>query len=162
MTKAVPAPAVFKAPALAHFLHKFGPILTFIVALTAALGSLYFSEIRLFIPCKLCWYQRILMYPIVPVSLVGAIKKDEYLPYYVLPLSLMGISVSIYHYLLENRIIPEGDGCTATGVSCVNPPWVAAGFITIAFLALIAFLIINLTMVGTLWANDQVAREEEE
>ncbi len=36
-----------------------------IVSLTATLGSLYFSEIRKFIPCELCWYQRIMMYPLV-------------------------------------------------------------------------------------------------
>ena len=35
------------------------------VSLIATLGSLYFSEVRNYIPCEMCWYQRILMYPIL-------------------------------------------------------------------------------------------------
>ena len=48
----------------------------FIVSLIAILGSLYFSEIRLYEPCEMCWYQRILMYPLVLLSFIGLIKND--------------------------------------------------------------------------------------
>src|SRR5688572_18615670 len=41
--------------------------LAFGVALVATVGSLYLSEVANFTPCKLCWYQRIAMYPMVPV-----------------------------------------------------------------------------------------------
>ncbi|MEG0381222.1 MAG: disulfide bond formation protein B, partial [Kurthia sp.] len=40
-------------------------LMIWVVALMATLGSLYFSEIRGYEPCELCWYQRIIMYPIV-------------------------------------------------------------------------------------------------
>ena len=59
------------------------------LALVAMAGSLYYSEVAGFIPCRLCWYQRILMYPLVAVTLVGALRRDDYLPGYVLPLSLL-------------------------------------------------------------------------
>src|SRR5690606_33844852 len=45
-------------------------------SLVATLGSLYFSEVRGFEPCTLCWYQRILMYPIVLISGVALFQKN--------------------------------------------------------------------------------------
>ncbi|MEM7737254.1 MAG: disulfide bond formation protein B, partial [Deinococcota bacterium] len=36
--------------------------MAWLIALVATAGSLYFSEVRNFIPCTFCWYQRILMY----------------------------------------------------------------------------------------------------
>ena len=73
---------------LSEFLEDYGGWLAFIIALAATLGSLYYSEIAGFIPCRLCWYQRILMYPLVAVTFVGALRRDDFLPSYVLPLSI--------------------------------------------------------------------------
>ena len=42
----------------------------------AMFGSLYFSEIRQFEPCELCWYQRILMYPMVVILGIATFKND--------------------------------------------------------------------------------------
>lgn len=39
--------------------------LAWLVAIIATGGSLYMSEILLWEPCKLCWVQRIFMYPLV-------------------------------------------------------------------------------------------------
>jgi len=80
-----------KSEQLKTFMQNYGAHLAFAVALTAMLGSLYFSEIARFIPCTLCWYQRILMYPLTVIILVGIIERDEFLPKYVLPLSIIGI-----------------------------------------------------------------------
>ena len=73
---------------------QYGAYLALVPALVALLGSLYYSEIAGFVPCTLCWYQRILMYPLTLISLVGIIKQDEYLPNYVLPFSVIGIGGS--------------------------------------------------------------------
>src|SRR3972149_9230839 len=48
---------------------------SFIVALTATSGILYFSEVAGFTPCILCWYQRIFMYPLVLVLGAALVKK---------------------------------------------------------------------------------------
>ena len=50
--------------------------LAFLVAATCMLGSLYFSEVADFVPCRLCWFQRIAMYPLSAVLLVGALRRD--------------------------------------------------------------------------------------
>jgi len=64
--------------------------LAWLVAVIATLGSLYFSEVRGFIPCELCWYQRILMYPLAVILGVAAFVEDDKCKRYVLPLSVLG------------------------------------------------------------------------
>ncbi len=70
-------------------------------AAAATAGSLYFSEIAHLPPCVLCWYQRILMYPLVLIIAVGILRKDKSLPFYVLPLSILGGGIAFYQYLLQ-------------------------------------------------------------
>lgn len=131
-----------------NFWQKYGAYLAFAVALTAMLGSLYYSEIAGFVPCTLCWYQRILMYPLSLIILVGIVKQDEYLPNYVLPFSVIGIGVSTYHYLIQQGILAHPATCSI-GIPC-NLSYVNYfGFITIPFLALIAFTLITVIMTAT-------------
>lgn len=136
---------------IATFFQSYGGFLALIVAMTAMLGSLYFSEIAGFIPCTLCWYQRILMYPLVLITVIGSIKQDEYLPTYVLPLSIIGIGVSGYHVLLQNGVFSSPGAC-AIGVPC-NASYVNyLGFITIPVMALTAFTLITVVMALTHWS----------
>lgn len=118
-----------------------------IVAWTATLGSLYFSEIRHFIPCTLCWYQRILMYPLAIILLIGIIRRDQGIAYYVLPFSSVGILVSSYHYLHQKTdLFSDSTACTS-GVPC-TATWINwFGIVTIPFLALLTFIIITLAMI---------------
>ncbi|MFD1130577.1 disulfide oxidoreductase [Paenibacillus provencensis] len=123
--------------------------LAWIVAVTATLGSLYFSEIRGFIPCELCWYQRILMYPLSILLGISAFYNDRNIKKYVLPLSILGACISLFHYLQQKlpgfaSIKP----CTS-GVPC-NIQYIDwLNFITIPFLALIAFTFISLLLILT-------------
>ncbi|MCO6451049.1 MAG: disulfide bond formation protein B [Caldilineales bacterium] len=134
-----------------------------IAAWTAMLGSLYFSEVAGFIPCTLCWYQRILMYPLSVIILVGILRKDDGLPLYVLPFSVFGIFVSSYHYLLQKTDLFEGGiKACSSGVPC-SGIWINwLGFITIPFLALTAFLIITIAMVVFLTGSHDEEIEDEE
>lgn len=114
-----------------------------LVAWVATLGSLYFSEIAGFVPCTLCWYQRVLMYPLSLVLAIGLIRRDENLPILVLPISLLGLGFATYHYLLEKTDIFGTATVCQMGVSCVIP-WINwFGFITIPFLSLVGFLMIT-------------------
>ncbi|MCO5183686.1 MAG: disulfide oxidoreductase [Anaerolineae bacterium] len=134
------------------FISKYGVALASIVALAATLGSLYFSEVRHFVPCTLCWYQRILMYPLVIITLVGMITQDDLVPNYVLPFSVIGIGVSTYHYLMQLGYITSGTAC-AVGVPCSGRYINWLGFVTIPFLALTAFVLITVLMVLVLRAH---------
>ena len=39
----------------------------FLIALAATLGALFIGEVLGQMPCTLCWYQRIAMFPLVPI-----------------------------------------------------------------------------------------------
>ena len=138
---------------LVPFLQHYGAYFAFGQALVAMLGSLYFSEVAHFIPCTLCWYQRILMYPLVLITLIGILKQDEYLPSYVLPFSMIGLGVSLYHYLIQLGIL--GDTASCSGVACSVRYVNYLGFITIPLMALTAFVVITIVMSATRWANGQ-------
>jgi disulfide bond formation protein DsbB/mono/diheme cytochrome c family protein len=124
-----------------------------IAAWTAMLGSLYFSEVRGYLPCTLCWYQRILMYPLTGLIAFGILRRDWHLPFLVLPFSLLGQAISTYHYLLEKTTIFGAPTACREGISCTTP-WINwFGFITIPFLAMIAFLIITVAMLVAYYSN---------
>jgi disulfide bond formation protein DsbB len=121
-----------------------------LVALTATLGSLYFSEVRQFVPCTLCWYQRILMYPLVVILGVAAWRRDRGAVAYALPLSLLGLVVAGYH-VLDQKVPGFGfPGACASGVPCDVAYVAYLGFITIPVLAATAFLIISVLLIVAL------------
>lgn len=118
--------------------------IAFLAACLATGGSLFFSEVLGWIPCTLCWYQRILIYPLTVLIAVGILRRDHRLPLFVLPLSVSDASIAFYHYvLIKTDLFPPL--CRA-GVPCMVDYIDILGFINISFLALIAFLIITLMM----------------
>ena len=112
-------------------------------AIVATLGSLYFSEVMNLPPCVLCWYQRIAMYPLVIILAIGIIRKSRDVILCAIPLSAIGLAISIYHNLLYWNIIPESVAPCKAGISCTTKFFEWFGFITIPFLALTAFAVIN-------------------
>lgn len=146
---------------LSEFLEDYGGWLAFVIALVATLGSLYYSEIAGFIPCRLCWYQRILMYPLAGIIAIGLLRRDVNLPYYVLPFSVFGLGVSTYHYLLEKTDLFAGSSFCTQGASCTTQ-WINwFGFVTIPFLALTGFLIITLMTIIAMLNGQPEAVDEE-
>src|SRR5699024_1391981 len=92
--------------------------LLFFTSLIATIGSLYFSEVRQYVPCEFCWYQRILMYPIVVISLIALIRQDFVAKYYIPALSLLGILMEGYRYALQKVCFIVYGMAACEGVSC--------------------------------------------
>lgn len=115
-----------------------------LVSIIATLGSLYFSEIRGFIPCEMCWYQRILMYPLVLFLGISVFRADFYLKWYILPISIFGIVIASMHYMEQK--IPGFGGIKPCldGVPCNIEYINYFGFVTIPLMSLIAFILITL------------------
>lgn len=120
--------------------------LALIQAIAALLGSLWFSNVLMYPPCVLCWWQRIAMYPLVVILTVGILRKDRMVHTYVLPLAVIGWFIGLYHNLLYYKIIPDTMAPCETGVSCTTKFIQYFGFITIPFLAFSAFTIIIVLM----------------
>jgi len=115
----------------------------FVVAAIATGGSLFFSEIRHFPPCELCWFQRICMYPLSILTLILAWHGDNRAARYLLPLPVVGACVSIYHLLVENKVISESTQCLASAPGGCGVKWINEfGYMTIPTLALTAFLLL--------------------
>jgi len=113
------------------------------ISLIATAGSLFFSEVMKYIPCNLCWYQRILMYPLVILLGVASARKDYSMSLYALILAVIGGLISLYHYLIQKvpALHELGNAC---GIVPCNTDYINwFGFITIPFLALIAFTLIS-------------------
>ncbi len=128
---------------------QYALFISWVVALVAMLGSLYFSEIRQFVPCTMCWYQRICMYPLVLILGIGSFQNDFNVKKIALPLSIIGLLISTWHYL-EQKVpgFAEIKPCTQ-GVPCSSEYINVFGFITIPFLAGTAFLLISLILIFT-------------
>jgi disulfide bond formation protein DsbB len=112
--------------------------IAFVVAALATAGSLYFSEVADYVPCRLCWFQRIAMYPLAVILLVAAIRRDRSVRWYAIPLAGIGACISIYHYLVEWHPRLEGDVCDPTN-PCSLVWFREFGFVTLPLMALCGF-----------------------
>jgi len=130
------------SPPAAHWLATAGAsALTFaaMVATVATAGSLYLSEVAHFVPCRLCWYQRIAMYPLAPVLWLAAWRGDDGVRPYARILAGVGAVIATYHVLLERVPTLETGVCEAANPCTLR--WVERfGFITIPVMSLTAFL----------------------
>jgi len=115
--------------------------LAFGVALVATAGSLYLSEIVDLVPCELCWYQRVLMYPLVVLFGIAWWRRDNLVGRYGAPLAAIGLAVSSYHYLLQRFPGLEGGACSI-GIPCSSAYFWMFGFISIPYMAGSAFALI--------------------
>ncbi len=143
-----------------QLLNRSALYIALLVAWVAMLGSLYFSEVLGYIPCQLCWVQRIFMYPLAGVLAIGLLRRDPHLPHLVLPFSLIGMGVSTYHYLIQKTDIFGSATVCQTGVPC-STAWINwFGFVTIPFLALAAFFLITVFSLVALTAGEPDADAE--
>lgn len=143
--------SVFSAPArrlrdtLLARVSKYALAFAFVVALVSTLGSLYFSEVAHYEPCRLCWFQRIFMYPQAILLGMAFFRKDNKIFSYAVPLSVIGGMISAYHYYIQVKAAvtaSTASSCSATGVSCASTPFFSYGYITIPFMALTGFALI--------------------
>jgi disulfide bond formation protein DsbB len=115
----------------------------FVVAAIATGGSLFFSEVANFVPCELCWYQRICMYPLSILVLLAAVHGDHRVARYFLPLPVIGAGVSIYHLLVENHVVAQSQQCLISAPGGCAVKWINEfGYVTIPTLALTGFVLL--------------------
>jgi len=121
-------------------------LLSWLAAVIATLGSLYLSEVLHFIPCTLCWYQRIFMYPLAIILGIAFYRNDKDIYRYTLPLSIIGMMISGYHILLQKVPYLQQFEMCKTGVPCSKDYLNLLGFITIPMMAFTAFTIITICL----------------
>lgn len=135
------------------------PISAF-VAVGATLGSLWFSERAGFIPCELCWYQRIAMYPLAALFVMGLVRRDRGVLAYGLPIAVVGFGISAYHTWIQ--WFPETSNLCSFTEPC-SGKWVEAfGVFTIPQMAGLSFAVIIATGVMALLADRRAAHADQD
>lgn len=118
-----------------------GVPVAWLVAVVATLGSLYLSEVAHFPPCRLCWFQRIAMYPLVVVLAAAWRWRDVGARVAALVLAGLGLMVNLWHVAVEIRPSLERGSCDPANPCSIR--WVEAfGFWTIPRMATVAFLLV--------------------
>lgn len=125
------------------------------ISIIATFGSLYFSEIKQYEPCELCWYQRILMYPFTVILGIAVMKKDYRISLYTMILAGIGALISTYHYLIQKVSFFTDHAAACGRVPCTGSYINWFGFITIPFLAGTAFILIFICSY-IVWKNKEV------
>jgi disulfide bond formation protein DsbB len=117
--------------------------LAFLVAAAATGGSLFYSEIAGFVPCELCWYQRICMYPLTILTLLPALASDYRIARYLLPLPVVGACISVYQILIEEGVVSQSQECVISAPGGCATKWTDQfGYLTIPVLTLTAFALV--------------------
>jgi disulfide bond formation protein DsbB len=120
-----------------------------LVAVTATAGSLYFSEVAHFVPCLLCWYQRIAMYPLAVVLPIAAARGDHGIGIYAAVIAAIGAVIAAYHRTIELFPNLDSGSCAAVGPPCTAPYFETFGFVSLSYMAASGFLLI----LALLWAD---------
>jgi disulfide bond formation protein DsbB len=136
--------AIACVPALRRALWGYELWAAFFVAAIATGGSLFFSEVAHFVPCELCWFQRICMYPLSAAMLLAALWNDHRATRYLLPLPIVGAGVAVYHMLIERGVVHQAQECLASAPGGCATRWIDKfGYETIPTLALTGFALLT-------------------
>lgn len=135
-------------------------IFIFLISFASVVGSLMFSEIYHLDPCKLCWYQRIFMYPIAILSLVSILFRIHLRKAFVLALCVPGMLIALYQYALQLTAGGSDVNLCGGSVSCNFIDFKLLGFITIPLMSFLAFLLINLIVVGVYFLQKRSLKSE--
>lgn len=118
------------------------------VAVGATMGSLYFSEVADFVPCEMCWVQRIFMYPLALILPLAAVRRQREIALYGIVLAGVGLVFSIYH--IQIQIWPEQSTSCDPFNPCSGKYVEALGFATIPQMAGLSFVLILAALVTQL------------
>jgi disulfide bond formation protein DsbB len=120
--------------------------LAWLVALVTTLGSLYYSKVQSFVPCELCWYQRICVYPFALILGIAAWRRDAGIRVYAIPVFAVGMAIAAYHTWIQ--AYPPSNGtsfCTIEAPCTTRYVW-EFGFVSLPFMALSAFVVMTVLL----------------
>lgn len=115
-----------------------------LVAIVSSGGALFLGEVMGMVPCVLCWYQRIAMFPLALILGMAAYANDRKGALYALPLAMGGIALALYHSLLVAGYIPRAWIPCGAGASCASQKLEILNGLQLPWLSLAAFVAINL------------------
>jgi disulfide bond formation protein DsbB len=122
--------------------------LGFLISFLGMVMSLFYSEVVNYIPCDLCWYQRIFMYSQVFLFAYAWYRKDRAILPYTLLLSLFGLAIGIYHHMLQIGFdLMKPCSSAPFAVDCAKPSFIEYGFVTFPLMSVVLFGFLSLLMI---------------
>lgn len=114
--------------------------LGFLISLFGTFLTLYYSEVLHYVPCDLCWFQRIFLYPQLFIFALAWYKNDRKILPYTTVLSVFGFLIAWYHHLLQiGYDIYKPCSTAPFAVDCAKPSFIEYGFVTFPFMAVVLF-----------------------
>lgn len=126
---------------LTTIMKQYGLLIAFLVTTLSTILTLVYSEVFGFIPCGLCWFERIMLYPQVLILGTALYIKDRTIPYYGIVLSVFGFFISLYHHYIQMGGSEFVRCPTAgNGADCAKRFFFEFNFMTFPLLSAILFL----------------------
>jgi disulfide bond formation protein DsbB len=128
------------------FIKKYGLYFSWLFATVGMIISLYFSDVKNFEPCHLCWFQRICLFPLCPILGIAAYRGFQDISRYLLPQVVFGLVLALYQVAIQE--IPGWNfiEICGAGPSCSDKILIGLGPITIPMLSAFGFFLIGLTL----------------
>ena len=143
-------------------LGRFALPLAWIVALVTTAGSLYYSKVQGYVPCELCWYQRIVLYPWSVILAIAAWRRDSSIRVYAIPVLCIGVVISVYHSFIQWWPPSNGTSFCSATAPCTLKYVDEFGFVTLPFMALSAAAVIIALLSISRYDDAEVLVEEVE
>ena len=136
--------------------------LAWLVAAVTTAGSLYYSKVQGYVPCELCWYQRIVLYPFSVILAIAAWRRDSSIRIYAIPVLCIGVVISMYHSWIQWFPPASGTSFCTTDTPCTLKYVDEFGFVTLPFMALsAAAVIIALLSISRYGDSEELVEEVE-
>lgn len=129
-----------------NFLGTYGIHFVFFISIASTAISLFYSEILGFVPCGLCWFQRIFLYPQIFMTAIALYKKDSKIADYLIGLSISGAIIALYQHYLQmggSALVP----CPASGADCAQRFLFEFGYITFPLMSFTIFMLMIALMI---------------
>jgi disulfide bond formation protein DsbB len=119
------------------FVSEHAAVFGLVISAGATLGSLALSEAFDQVPCELCWYQRIFMYPLPILIGVALARRSRDTGLGVIVLAGLGSLISTYHLIVQ--WVPGTGSCDLDN-PCSSRILDFLGFVSTPAMALTAFI----------------------
>ncbi len=135
--------------AVPRFLARYAVRFSFLLSVVAVLGSVFYSEVAGFPACSLCFWQRVVMYPLPVLLGIATVWYNRRLLDCVLALSFVGMVLAAYNQYLQFGGVPLVPCGIAPGaVSCSQRFFLEFGYVTIPMMSLTIFALIAVIVLG--------------
>ena len=122
---------------------------TWVLVTIATLASLFLSEVMGVPICKLCWYQRTAMYPLILILAIGLFPYDPKVVRIGGAMAVVGWLIALFHVLLVAGIIPKTMQPCVQGIPCSETYISLLGFLNLPLLSLFTFSLIGVLLFFT-------------